>query len=206
MSVCSIGAIRIANIINLPKKTAVIISSLIVLLSVLLQLLPQDVQLLLRFDRAEIANLELWRLLSGHLLHLSWNHLLLNAVGLVLLMILFESSWWARDIIWGGLFSAFSISLGIYLLYPGVGWYVGLSGVLHAWFAIATVRLWSSQRHFAGILLLALLAKLIFENIAETATDTSWLGGEVIEQAHLLGVGSGLIYALIYKVFSSRLT
>ncbi|MFK7730026.1 MAG: rhombosortase [Pseudomonadales bacterium] len=189
----------------MPEKPALLASALILAVSVGLQLLPHDWQLLLRFERAGFASFELWRLLSGHLIHLSWNHLLLNAAGLILLAILFESAWQAKDVVFGGAFSALSISLGIYLWFPDVGWYVGLSGVLHAWFAIACIRLWPAQRGFASILLFALLTKLVFENIVTPATDTGWLGGEVIEQAHLLGASSGLLYALIYAAFSQHL-
>lgn len=176
------------------------------LFCICLQLLPDALLQLLRFDRAGVIEGEVWRLLSGHLIHLSWNHLLLNMAGLVLLMLLFESAWQVRDIVWGGLFAALSISLGIYVFFPDIGWYVGLSGVLHAWFAIASIRLWSSQRRFAGLLLTVLIAKLVFENVAATATDTDWLGGAVIQQAHLLGAISGLFYALTYKAIFERLS
>ncbi len=142
-------------------------------------------------------NWELWRLLSGHLVHLSWNHWWLNAVALVLLAMLFESAWQADDVIFGGLFSAVAISVSLYLWHPTIQWYVGLSGLLHGWFAIAGIRLLSHQPGFAGLLLLALAAKLMYENTAAPSTDTAWLGGEVIEQAHLLGAVSGLLYAAI---------
>ncbi|MEM8499085.1 MAG: rhombosortase [Pseudomonadota bacterium] len=184
----------------MPEKPAIIVSTLVLLVCVCLQLLPYEMQLLLRFERAAFIDHELWRLLSGHFIHLSWNHLLLNVTGLILLLFLFESAWLAKDILCGGIFAALSISLGIYLLFPNIGWYVGLSGVLHSWFAIASVRLWPSQPRFAGILLSVLFAKLVFENISGTATDTEWLGGEVIVQAHWLGASSGLMYALLYQM------
>ncbi len=194
-----------ADIIKLREKSAIIISVLILAISASLQLLPQDAQLLMRLDRTELANLELWRLLSGHLVHLSWNHLLLNAAGLVLLALLFDSSWHSRDIVLGGVFSALAISLGIYFLFPDIMWYVGLSGVIHAWFVIASIRVYTTQPRFASLLLLALIAKLVFENVTTGNTDADWLGGNVIEQQHLLGASSGLFYALLSKTLSVRL-
>lgn len=196
---------EVMDITKLPEKPAVIISLLIVLVCVCLQVLPHDVQQVLRYDRVAVMDVELWRLLSGHLVHLSWNHLVLNIAGLVLLSLLFETAWQAKDIVLGGLFSALLISLGIYLLFPGIGWYVGLSGVLHGWFAIACIRLWSGQPRFARLLIMGLIAKLVFENVATTVTDSDWLGGEVIEQAHWLGASSGLLYALLCKVIVERL-
>ena len=39
---------------------------------------------LLRYDRFAIASGELWRLVSGHFVHLAWSHFALNAAALIL--------------------------------------------------------------------------------------------------------------------------
>ena len=51
-------------------------------------LLPNAIRELLRFDRGGIAAGELWRLLTGHFVHLGVSHTLLNLAGLLLVWVL----------------------------------------------------------------------------------------------------------------------
>ncbi|MGH8230318.1 MAG: rhomboid family intramembrane serine protease [Steroidobacteraceae bacterium] len=43
----------------------------------------------LAYERAGLAQLQFWRLISAHLVHLGWQHTLLNCAGLALLWALF---------------------------------------------------------------------------------------------------------------------
>src|ERR1700685_64233 len=51
---------------------------------------------MLRYERTGLANYQWWRLLSAHLVHLSWEHVLLNCAGLVLLWALFAREYSPR--------------------------------------------------------------------------------------------------------------
>ena len=60
-------------------------------LALLIQLAGNAAQSALRFERQSIVAGDLWRLLSGHLVHLGWTHLLLNLAGLALVWALVGS-------------------------------------------------------------------------------------------------------------------
>src|SRR5690348_170160 len=51
----------------------------------------------LRYDRLGLAHGELWRLLTGHLVHLSFEHAALNSLGLVLMWALFARDYAPRQ-------------------------------------------------------------------------------------------------------------
>jgi rhomboid family GlyGly-CTERM serine protease len=94
--------------------------------------LGDSVAAILRYDRSAIAGGGWWRLLTAHIVHLDWHHLLLNELGLVLIWALFAGDFdpleWCIIVLSGAL----AISSGLWWLSPRVSWYVGLSGVLHA--------------------------------------------------------------------------
>src|SRR5580698_6267996 len=104
---------------------------LILLILGLVLALGDSFNMLLRYDRGGIAAGGWWRLLTAHIVHLDWHHLLLNELGLVLVWALFAADYdpieWAIIAFSGAL----AISSGLWWLSPRVGWYVGLSGVLH---------------------------------------------------------------------------
>ena len=95
------------------------------------ELVGEPARLALRYEREAIGDGQLYRLLSGHLVHLGPQHLLLNLIGLILVWILvggcLSASHWflALGVIVAG------IDLGFWVFRPTLDWYVGLSGVLH---------------------------------------------------------------------------
>ena len=62
-------------------------------LALLAMLLPPEWQNLLEYQRRAIGEGELWRLFSGHLVHLGWEHLLMNLVGFWLIWALLPGAW-----------------------------------------------------------------------------------------------------------------
>ncbi len=159
----------------------------------------EPVRALLRYDRASILqDLELWRLLSGHFVHLGWSHLLLNLAGCLLVWYLFRKDFglrqWASMIVAGAL----AISAGFLLFNPGLDWYVGLSGLLHGLFAAGLVS-WVRERSLeaAGIFVI-FMGKIIWEQIAGPLPLTSdAAGGPVIVDAHLYGALAGAAAAIV---------
>ena len=154
----------------------------------------------LRYERAALAEGELWRLLSGNLVHLGGAHLALNAGGLALVALLVGRRLPLRT--WSGaaLLSAAAVGLGLWALAPEVGWYVGLSGVLHGLLATgAAVAAWRGIERGFHLLLLALLTlKLGWEQYAGALPGSDWIaGGTVIVDAHLYGAAGGLLAALL---------
>ncbi|NOZ51573.1 MAG: rhombosortase [Gammaproteobacteria bacterium] len=161
-----------------------------------------DVTLWLRFDRNAIFAGEIWRLLSGHLTHLSWSHLLMNAAGLALIWALFRrrlsNGRWIQVMV----ISALLISLLLLLLNPQLRWYVGFSGILHAMFVVGCIYDSKAGRWDAKLLLFIIIAKLAWEQIIGPLPGSeTTAGGAVIVDAHLYGAVSGY---LIYRFFKYR--
>ncbi len=147
----------------------------------------------LRYDRDAIAHGQVWRLISGNFLHLSWMHLALNLAGLALVWLFFGQCFRTWQWIAIILFTSLVTGLGLLVLVPSVGWYVGLSGALHGYFTagcVAEIRLKLRE----GWWMLALIAaKLAWEQTYGPMPGTAALaGGEVIVDAHLYGAIAGL--------------
>ena len=151
---------------------------------------------LLRYDRAAIAAGEFWRLLTGNLVHLGTPHLLLNAVGLVLVAGLVGAH--LRLGAWGFVLvvSSLAVTGGLWLAVPELQWYVGLSGVLHGLIAAGAAFGTASreERWFSVMVLLVLIAKLGWEQAAGAMPGSAEAaGGPVVVDAHLFGALGGLL-------------
>ena len=160
---------------------------------------------LLRYDRDAILAGQLWRLLTGHLVHLGGSHLAMNLVGLALIWMLFgrlmSTAAWLATL----LASALTVSLGLLVFNPELMWYVGLSGVLHGMFlAGAILSIVSGYR--AEILLLGfIVAKLAWEQwVGPLPGSAEVAGGDVVVDAHLYGAIAGVIVALVIVLWRRR--
>jgi rhomboid family GlyGly-CTERM serine protease len=147
---------------------------------------------LLRYERTAVLQGEYWRLVTGHLVHGSGQHLLLNAVGLGLIAALFprEYSLPGWLLVLGS--SVVIIDLGFVFLEPQLQWYVGLSGVLHGALAAGAIGWW---RHESKPLALALTAVLIGKLAWEQWHGALPLSGDmpVVVDAHLYGAIGGAL-------------
>ena len=155
------------------------------------------------YNRDAIANGEYWRLITGHFIHLNNTHLLLNMLGVGLVLMLFDNvlAIWQWLVVL--LASAFIISVLMYLNLPQVQGYVGLSGVIHGLYVLASMRLLiqPKERNFAIILMLMVTLKLLTENVGQGISFTAdMIGGRVLYQAHLYGALTGLFLGAIVVV------
>ncbi|MGI9301168.1 MAG: rhombosortase [Gammaproteobacteria bacterium] len=163
-----------------------------------LQLAMPDSAEWLRYQRGEIIGGEVWRLLSNHLIHLTWAHFVMNALGAALLCALFPRLFAPRFAVVMFVAIGLAVSLGLLAFNPNVNWYVGLSGVLHGVFVIGAWREVRSGRWDGALMLVLLALKVGWEQLygplpgsAETA------GGPVVEDAHLYGAIAGIVFALV---------
>jgi rhomboid family GlyGly-CTERM serine protease len=140
---------------------------------------------MLRYDRSAIAAGGWWRLLTAHIVHLDLHHLILNALGLVLMWSLFAEDYdpveWCVIVMSGAL----AISSGLWWLSPQVTWYVGASGVLHSVMAAGAVKHLAMRSWDRWILVLGLCAKLAWEQWGGHAAPL------VVVDAHLYGAACG---------------
>jgi len=134
-----------------------------------------------------------WRLITGHFTHLSLLHAMINCVALILLTRLFADRMRAWEQ-WAVLLGAsLLISLVFWIAMPGLIWYRGLSGDLHAlYFAGCVLWLQSSSGRDRWLPIAALASgtvKVLIEQPwnNETFPWLGWLGGTVVPQAHLIG-------------------
>jgi len=167
----------------------------------------------LEYRRAFLAN-EPWRLLTGHLVHINWPHAVINAAALLIVARLFAPDLSAPRQLVILLSAGVVIALGLAALAPGILWYRGLSGVLHAlFFAGAAKWLFSERPHTVRRLWLpvALFAggwiKVALEQpVGSELPYADWLGAAVVPQAHLLGAAWGSVFGLLLALADRRST
>ena len=160
--------------------------------------LQDHVDVWLRYDRVNILEGEIWRVVTAHILHLTWNHLFMNLAGLLFIFFFFGNLLSQKHWLGIMLFSACFISLVLLVTQPELRWYVGLSGVLHGLFfagGIADIKVRPKE---AYIFLAFITIKLAYEQFfgALPGSEES-AGGPVLVDAHFYGAISGLIYMLI---------
>lgn len=155
----------------------------------------------LEYRRALLRS-EPWRLLTGHFVHLSLVHAVLNAVALLLIGRLFSDRVRMVELVAVLLVSSILISLAFLAMMPQLLWYRGLSGALHAVFFAGSL-VWLTQARGRGRYLpAAALAAGALKVLLEQPWDSSypmreWLGGAVVPQAHLFGALAGVAAGLL---------
>lgn len=148
------------------------------------------------FDRAQIEAGEIWRLVTGHLVHLNLQHLLWNAIAFVVLAAMArydEGISYARQ---AGIMLAgvAVIDIALYASPSPLSFYAGFSGVLNALWAVMIVEAWRQKKSLliAGIGVLS-LAKIGYEALTAKTLffDTPW---PAAFEGHAGGVLAGLLF------------
>ncbi|MDX5408024.1 MAG: rhombosortase [Chromatiaceae bacterium] len=167
----------------------------------LLALIPDNWQLVLQYQRSALEQGQLWRTISGHLLHANHWHLLLNLAGLLLVLLLHGRYFLARQLLAQWLVYALAISALLYLFSTNIYSYVGLSGVLHAMLTLGAIKDVQQRDHSGYLLLAGLLAKVAYEQWqGPDAELASLIGADVAIDAHLYGVISGVLVAILLYI------
>lgn len=152
----------------------------------------------LRWSRSDIAAGQWWRWFTGHLVHLDLPHAALNvAAALVLAGIFGRVYSWRRTLV-VLLIGIAAIDAGLWWLVD-IEWYVGLSGVLHAYAAAVVVRRIIDTGDFLawGVAIFG-LGKLAWENTSG-ALPLAAPGTIVVTDAHLFGVIGGMVAGLLLR-------
>jgi len=174
---------------------------LVIILAFLLALAGDWGRELLRYDRVGIANGEIWRLVSGHFVHLSFSHWVLNGAGLLLVWFLVGEFLRAKQWLLVTLVSIVCMDIGFWILQPQLQWYVGLSGLLHGNIAAGIVAAYQKRKTEMTVLAVAVVGKLVYEQLLGPLPGSELTsGGAVITAAHLYGAIGGLIASAILRI------
>jgi rhomboid family GlyGly-CTERM serine protease len=151
-----------------------------------------------RYERAAIPDGEIWRLVTGHLVHADLAHLAWNLAGLGLVWFLFGREYTPPGWIVILMTSTVAIDAGFLLFEPRLDWYVGFSGVLHGCMAAGLVSWLRSERDALTAIITALfVAKLAWEHMVGPLPFTAEsLSVPVVYQAHSYGAIGGTVAAL----------
>jgi rhomboid family GlyGly-CTERM serine protease len=174
-----------------------LVGTVLALVAVVLQAGGAGVRETLAYQRAGIDAGQLWRLVTGHLVHLGWSHLAYNLAGLVLIGWLVGRAFDAWR--WAGIVAAsiIVINIGFRILNPALEWYVGMSGVLHGVLAGGVLAGVLARDREAFVLAVIIAGKLAWEQWAGPIPGSeSASGGPVVVDAHLYGAVGGLLSAL----------
>ncbi|HEX5136277.1 MAG TPA: rhombosortase [Planctomycetota bacterium] len=153
----------------------------------------------LRYERNALLDGQLWRALTGHLVHLSWRHLAFN-MGLGTIAV----ALFGRDLRWqAALICALGVTAGLFLGSIRVGWYAGLSGVMYGILVNGALNASRRQRLWLAVAGLV-VAKLVVDEFRPTPHGAD--GNAIIVDAHLYGAIAGaLAFAILYRPRRTRL-
>ena len=160
-----------------------------------------DLTLLLEFDRHALLAGEAWRLWSGHLVHYSPRHALLDfavalAAGVIVVHLSCSPAAGMRRLALAAGLGAPFISIGLLLIAPDCLYYRGASGLATMLVVMAGGALWPRAASSMRAALLLMAATLVAKMVAEAAGAVhGWsnLPADVVVawQAHLLGAMAG---------------
>jgi rhomboid family GlyGly-CTERM serine protease len=188
--------LRFAKSLNCDGRRGLLLLSVCAAL-LLIQSGGAAAQLALRYDRDALLAGQWWRLLSAHVIHLGYEHAVLDVTGLALMWALFARDYGARGWLLIIGLSVLGIDAGLWLLSSTTQWYVGSSGVLHGVLAAGTCAHLRRRLADGWLLALLLLGKLLYEQFSGALPLTT--GGAVIVDAHLYGAVAGAVAALLLR-------
>ena len=193
---------------NLPIQTKYSLAPLlIVIVSVILALTEPMSSDLFAYDRNQLNDFQLWRLITGHFLHTNTTHLLLNTVGLALLWALHGHYYKTPHYLIQFIVLCLGTAIGLYLFAEKMQWYVGLSGVLHGLFVIGAYFDIRQKFRTGWLMLVAVLLKVVHEQIFGANEDIAELiAANVAIDAHLFGTITGSIIILYYLLVNKTQT
>jgi rhomboid family GlyGly-CTERM serine protease len=160
---------------------------------------------LLELNREAVAGGQVWRLLTGHLVHGSGYHLSLDLAAWVVTGFLFEPVLGRK--VWPVLIvSALLVDAGFLFLQTDLAAYCGLSGILNGLMAAGLIaRLQQARQEgdgrfalFQMVILIGILGKILLEGIGAGPlfSDVARLGSTPVPLAHACGALGGSTYTI----------
>lgn len=172
----------------------------------LTSLLPTNIVHSLALVHDEISQGEVWRIFTSQFVHLGFNHTVLNLVGYLIVSASFREDITPKEEMITLAICSLGVGLGIYLLNPEIGWYVGLSGAIYGILTHYLIIGWQRSAILSGFFGIYLIGKFIYEQlIAGPDTVTAeFIGGAVAIDSHLYGAITGLVTGVISLLLFHR--
>lgn len=178
---------------------------IIALISLSIALIGNEANLAMRFDREAIHSYEWWRILTGNLAHLSWNHLWMNLAGLIMIWFMYHNQLTRTTWLINFVVCSLCVSICLLFLNPELHWYVGLSGTLHGLLMTGIIINIFKKERLDIILFVFVSGKLIWEQYAGALPGSAeTAGGPVIVDSHLYGALAGLVTGLALSLHKLR--
>jgi len=177
--------------------------TLVITLCAVLLSLATDTLMMFCFDRVAIEHGEWWRLITGHLVHSSFDHLWWDVLAF------FCVGWYLEvkslKLLLIALLSGFVMVNGLLLsAWSPLLYYCGLSGLLFAPLTLALWLHWQRNKGLFGVIpLLICLGKVIWE-CSQQSTLLVSSGWPAYPQSHLAGIVGGLLACSICHCVMQR--
>lgn len=182
----------------MPNKRAPV-SLLLAIACIALTLIPETVQQVLAYDRNAILAGEVWRLWTGHLVHFSHTHALVDGIVLYVMASLAEREFGSRSLACALALAALVISLVLLAFVPSLQEYRGASGIAVLVAVMAVTTVWHDERNHAFVMLIAAAyaLKTLVDALSLAPSSTVLpLGVNVAWQAHVCGAIAGVLAVL----------
>jgi len=176
------------------SKTGLLMAALLVCI----QVVAETFNLELNYAHLALERGVLWPAITGHFVHLSVAHLILNTVATYLVIDAFESGFYRWRLPVATLLLAAMISAGLFSFYPSLRYYAGFSGVLHGMVLLGAIWCPRYSDWIRWTIVAVVVAKVGWEQSPyyDERQIARFIGAPVAEQAHLLGIAGAAIILL----------
>lgn len=166
-------------------------TTVIIALAALTALYIPQVGSWLAYDRSSVLGGELWRIVTGHLYHYSWIHLVCNLLPLLSIGAWIEVRMGWRFLV-GCLLTAAAIGIGLLILHPNMARFGGLSGLdcaMMTYMGLTWRDAHGARRFLGKFLLILLIMKIGYEFGVGKALLANRDSGDfvAVPSSHLLG-------------------
>ena len=154
------------------------------------------------FKRENIAQGELWRVLTGNFVHTNYPHLALNLTGLWIMGFLFIDSFKAKRILISSLFLSLFTGLFLYWFSLSLEWYAGFSGALYGLFLVGAITaLLQKDYLFGGGVALLIIGKVLWGHfMGGSESSAELIGVPVATDAHLYGITGAIVLGALFGI------
>jgi len=153
----------------------------------------------LLLDKAAVLNGQVWRFITGHFVHCTFEHLFWDVVALAIIGSVIELNN-PKHLMPSFLISCFAVSTWLFLGEPSLSTYCGLSGALNGMLVLAVVMQWSRTKEKMYLLVLvSTLLKIAFEFFNKQTIFTS-LASQAVPSSHAAGFLAGILYLFCFKI------